>query len=126
MKSTTTSKRAVQDFQYDVSLSFAGEDRDYVRQVADELTSQGIRVFYDEYEKAELWGKDLYTHLDDVYQNAAQYCVMFVSQHYANKLWTNHERQSAQARALKKTKSMSFRLALMTHSFLVCVILLAI
>ncbi len=41
---------------------------------------------------------------DDVYQNAAQYCVMFVSQHYADKLWTNHERQSAQARAFKENK----------------------
>jgi len=27
---------------------------------------------------------------------------MFISKHYANKLWTNHERESAQARAFKK------------------------
>ena len=33
-----------------------------------ELTSHGIRVFYDDYEKDNLWGKDLYAHLTDVYQ----------------------------------------------------------
>jgi hypothetical protein len=90
------------DFDYDVCLSFAGEDREYVEKVAAGLRSRGIRVFYDRYEQVELWGKDLYTHLDDVYQNSARYCVMFVSAYYAAKLWTNHERQSAQARAFRE------------------------
>lgn len=87
-------------FDYDVSLSFAGEDREYVRQVAERLRERGLRVFYDEYEKVNLWGKDLYAHLDHVYQHAARFCVLFVSSHYAAKVWTNHERQSAQARAI--------------------------
>lgn len=89
---------------YDVALSFAGEDRAYVAQVAARLQSAGIRVFYDEYEKVSLWGKDLYVHLRDVYQNAAEYTVMFISQYYAQKLWANHERQSAQARAFIESR----------------------
>ena len=88
--------------EYDVCLSFAGDDREYVSKVASELKKNGVRVFYDEYEELNLWGKDLYVHLDDVYKNAARYCVIFVSVHYANKLWTNHERQSAQERAFKE------------------------
>lgn len=95
-------KRNTEVFDYDVCLSFAGEDRDYVEHVANELRERGIRVFYDRYEQIELWGKDLYTHLDDVYRHSARYCVMFVSKHYAKKLWTNHERKSAQVRALKE------------------------
>jgi hypothetical protein len=59
-------------------------------------------VFYDEYERVALWGKDLYQHLDDVYRNAARYCVLFVSKSYAKRLWTNHERKSAQARAFSE------------------------
>ena len=94
--------RDERSFQYDVCLSFAGEDRRYVRAVARALTAIGVRVFFDEYEEAELWGKDLFAHLDDMYSNAARYCVLFVSRHYAKKLWTNHERQSAQARAIKE------------------------
>ena len=95
--------RSVRDeLQYDVCLSFAGEDRQYVEEVADHLSSLGVRVFYDRYEEVELWGKDLYAHLDDVYQNAAKYCVLFISEHYARKLWPSHERRSAQARALRE------------------------
>lgn len=91
------------DYEFDVCLSFAGQDRVYVRKVAEELRLIGIRVFYDEYEEVDLWGKDLYEHLDDVYKNAARYCVLFVSKHYASKIWTNHERKSAQERALKNS-----------------------
>lgn len=92
-------KRQQQSFEYDVCLSFAGEDREYVARVHEELQLRGLRVFYDEAEQAKLWGKDLYSHLDDVYRNSAQYCIVFISKHYAKKLWTNHERRSAQARA---------------------------
>jgi hypothetical protein len=94
--------RDIKATEYDVCLSFADEDREYVSKVATELKKNGVRVFYDEYEELNLWGKDLYVHLDDVYKNAARYCVIFVSTHYANKLWTNHERKSAQERALKE------------------------
>jgi hypothetical protein len=94
--------RASRSYEYDVCLSFAGEDRVYVREVAEALRTRGVRVFFDEYAQADLWGKDLYTHLDDVYQNAARYCVLFASKHYARKVWTNHERESAQARAIRQ------------------------
>jgi hypothetical protein len=91
-----------QDFEYDVCLSFAGEDRGYVGKVAAELIGRGIRVFYDEYEEAALWGKDLYEHLHQVYSELARYCVIFISKHYGAKLWTSHERKSAQERAFKQ------------------------
>jgi hypothetical protein len=89
-------------FQFDIALSFAGENRTYAADVAERLRGQGVRVFYDQYEQAMLWGKNLYDHLDYVYRRAARYCVLFISEHYADKVWTNHERQSAQARALEE------------------------
>lgn len=91
-------------FIYDVALSFAGEDRPYVRKVADALILKEIKVFYDEYQKAQLWGQNLYVHLQDIYQNQAKYTVVFISENYAKKVWTNHEMESAQARALKENK----------------------
>lgn len=94
--------RSNKNFDYDVCLSFAGDDRAYVRRVADELRQHGVRVFYDEYAQADMWGKDLFIHFDDVYQNAARFCVLFASKHYASRVWTNHERESAQARAIRE------------------------
>jgi hypothetical protein len=90
--------------KYHVALSFAGEDRPYVEKVASALRAEGVNVFYDMFEEADLWGKDLYTHLSDVYQNLALFTVMFVSEAYQSKLWTTHERKSAQARAFSDSK----------------------
>jgi tetratricopeptide (TPR) repeat protein len=91
-------------YEHDIAISFAGEDRQYAEQLAVLLRGQGLRVFYDRYEEANLWGKDLYVHLADVYQNKAQYCVVFVSRHYGAKLWTKHEFQEAVARAFRDSK----------------------
>ena len=92
------------DFAYDVTLSFAGEQRMYVQEVAAAVRQRGIRPFHDDYEKASLWGKDLYEHLDWIYQKAARYCVLFASEAYARKVWTTHERRSAQAGALQSSQ----------------------
>jgi hypothetical protein len=91
-------------FDYDVALSFAGEDREYVDKVAEILNEIGLKVFYDKYEQVGLWGKNLYAHLDTIYQNSSKYCVMFISKYYKEKLWTNHERESAQARAFAQSE----------------------
>jgi hypothetical protein len=89
-------------FEYDVALSFAGENRNYVDAVAKCLKNSGVKLFYDNFEEANLWGKDLYEYLDDIYKNKARYCIMFISAHYAEKVWTTHERKSAQERAIRE------------------------
>jgi hypothetical protein len=90
------------DFDYDIAFSFAGEDRAVVEELATKLTDEGVRVFYDAYEKAALWGKDLYQHLQIVYRDRARYCVVIVSAAYALKLWPRHELKQAQSRAFKE------------------------
>lgn len=88
--------------EFDIALSFAGENRDYVDQVANLLRDSGVKVFYDLFEEANLWGRNLYDYLSDIYMNKALYTIMFISEHYANKLWTTLERQSMQARAFQE------------------------
>ena len=41
--------------KYHVALSFAGEDRAYVNEVANALQAEGVDVFYDKFEEDELW-----------------------------------------------------------------------
>jgi len=90
--------------EYDIAISFAGEDRTIAQSIAEKLKKNGVRVFYDSYEKATLWGKDLYQHLNDVYKNKAKFCLMVISNNYRDKQWTNHERKAAQARAFSQNK----------------------
>jgi hypothetical protein len=87
---------------YDVVLSFAGEERPFVRQVANYLKTHGVKYFYDEDEAVDLWGKELTEHLDKIYGGDAKYCVMFISESYARKMWPIHERRSALARAVRQ------------------------
>ena len=90
--------------EFDVALSFAGEDRKHAEDLAKLLISGGYSPFYDKHEHALLWGKDLYQHLSKIYKDHARYCVMFLSKHYAQKLWARHELQSAQARAFEENQ----------------------
>ena len=89
---------------YDIALSFAGDDREYARRLAKLIRAQGLTVFFDEYEQAELWGKDLYSHFQGIYRDKATFCVILVSEAYARKLWTRHELRQAQARAFRENQ----------------------
>jgi hypothetical protein len=65
-------------------------------------------VFYDKLEEADLWGKNLYTNLSNVYRKRARFTVMFISRWYAQKRWTNFEREAAQARAFGESREYIF------------------
>ena len=43
--------------RWDVALSFAGAQRDYVEEVAEALKARGLRCVYDADEQTELWGQ---------------------------------------------------------------------
>lgn len=89
---------------YDVCLSFAGEQRDYVERIASELKQAGLDVFYDQDEDIapKLWGRDLGEYLDYIYRQGSRFCLMFISGDYAEKAWTTHERRSALARVVEE------------------------
>ena len=90
--------------KYEVALSFAGEQRDYVEEVAKELASLGIYVFYDGFEEEMimLWGRHLSEVLHEVYESNASNVVMFISKEYVDKAWPTHERRSALSGAIQK------------------------
>jgi hypothetical protein len=89
-------------WRWDVALSFAGAQRDYVEQVAETLKERGLRCFYDADEQIGLWGKYLAEELPDIYGEQAATVVMFISAEYANREWTRLERRTALARAARE------------------------
>ena len=94
-------KRKEARCEFDVALSFAGEDRKYVEQVAQQLRDLDVAVFYDKFETVDLWGKDLAVHLAKVYSRDSHFVVIFASRHYTKKAWPSHERQHALASHLE-------------------------
>lgn len=89
-------------YEYDVALSFAGADRHLAETLAKIVRDAGFAVFYDDFFLEQLWGKDLVVFFDEIFRRNSRYCVIFISKEYLDRMWTNHERRSAQARALQE------------------------
>ena len=87
-------------WQWDVALSFAGAQRDYVGQVAAALKARGVRCFYDADEQVRLWGTHLAEELPRIYAEESAAVVVFISADYAGRDWTRLERRAALARAV--------------------------
>jgi hypothetical protein len=87
---------------FDVAISFAGTERPVAEELAQKLREAGITVFYDDFYKEHLWGKNLTAFLDDIYGKKAKFCVVFISKEYKDRKWTSHELRSAQAKALEQ------------------------
>lgn len=83
------------NYQYHVAISFAGENRVFAEAVAEGLRSNGLEVFYDEFYPEKLWGEELPVKLGEIYSDSSQFCIMILTQHYLDKMWTNVERQHA-------------------------------
>ena len=90
------------DEQFEIALSFAGEQRAFVQRVASALIARGVEVFFDEEAEVQLWGKNLVEEFQRIYMDASHAVAMFISAEYAGKPWTRHERRSALSRALRE------------------------
>ena len=96
----TTAPAPPPERHYDVALSFAGEQRGFVQDVATALRHAGVEVFYDDFE--DLWGKDLTKEFENVFRRQSRFVVVFVSREYLAKAWTNLERQHALAGRIER------------------------
>lgn len=96
------SRGTFKEFPYEIVISYASEDLEYVDQVAAILREQGIRMFYAPFAEPDLWGKSLSKQLDVIYRNLGRHCLMFVSEHYARKVWPTFESTIAIERAISQ------------------------
>ncbi len=89
-------------WRWDVALSFAAAQRDYVEQVARALKARGVRCFYDADQLVRLWGRNLAEELPRIYSRESAAVVVFISADYAEGDWTRLECRAALARAVRE------------------------
>lgn len=92
------------DRQYQVALSYAGEQREYVEEVAQQLKDRGISVFFDGFEKSTLWGTSAAEAFHKVFAEQSVYVVMFISRDHSEKEWPRHERRATFSRMIKERR----------------------
>ena len=86
-----------------MALSFAGAQREYVRQVAQALKARGVRCFYDADKQVRLWGTHLAEELPRIYEHESAAVVVFISADYAEGDWTRLERRAAFSQAVHES-----------------------
>lgn len=91
-------------YPYDVAVSFAGDVRSTVEEFIKELKNLGLSVFYDFDQQAQLWGSDVRVKLAEVYANDALFMVVFLSESYPERDWTDFELSVGKEAAQKRTK----------------------
>lgn len=91
-------------YEYDVTLSFAGNDRPVVERLVEVLQDHGLRVFYDFEQQADLWGKDLRRELARIYGQRAQFMIVCLSNDYPERDWTTFEYEIGRDAASKRTE----------------------
>lgn len=83
----------MEPLRFTVALSYPGEHRAFVSQVADNLAStfSTERVLYDKYHDEEFARLDLNTYLPALYRKNSELIVIFLCPEYAAKLWCRLE-----------------------------------
>lgn len=84
---------AISKKRFRVALSFPGEKRDFIKQVADALAAAlgKDRVLYDDYLIAELACLDLDLYLGSLYRDQSELLVPFYCAEYEKKKWCKLE-----------------------------------
>ncbi len=86
---------------YDIAVSFAGEQREYVRQTVASCKANGLRVFFDEDKTNEWWGKNFIQEQRRAYSSETRFFVPFLSSDYLAKPIPMDEFSSAMMTAVK-------------------------
>jgi len=81
------------NYEYDVALSFAGENRDLAKHIANQLLDLDVPVFYDESFESNFLGKAWTKKFKEIFADESRYVVVLLDKHHAEKIWPTFERE---------------------------------
>ena len=79
------------DKEYDVALSFAGEDRKYAEKLFNYLSDEEFSVFYDFNEGSRMLAENVEDFLRPIYESEARFVVAVLGATYGVRRWTVFE-----------------------------------
>jgi hypothetical protein len=80
-------------FDWDFAISFAGENRELAKTVADLLEILDCTVFYDQYYEANYLGTAWSQQFRDIFGTRSRYVVCLLDSHHEEKIWPTFERE---------------------------------
>ncbi len=80
---------------YDVGISYASEQQDYVMKVVKILEAEHKKVFFAPKKENAYKAKDMYQVFYKIYRHQCRYIACFISEEYREKEYTMHEFSTA-------------------------------
>src|SRR5690242_17171986 len=78
--------------EFEIAISFAGENRPLAKYIAQRLQSIDISVFLDEHYEANYLGKAWSKEFERIFVHDSMYVVCLLDVHHKNKIWPTFER----------------------------------
>lgn len=91
-------RETTRDYEYDFALSFAGENRELARFIAEQLEILDARVFFDEYFETNFLGKAWSTEFKKIFADTSRLVVCLLDKYHCEKIWPTFERECFQPR----------------------------
>jgi hypothetical protein len=91
-------RESSKDYEYDFAISFAGENRELARCIADSLEVLDARVFFDEYFETNFLGRAWSNEFKRIFSSDSRLVVCLLDIHHKDKLWPTFERECFQPR----------------------------
>lgn len=87
-------------YKYDIGISYASEQKEYVKTLESSLIKQGITCFIDYKEPERLWGEYIPEELRKIYFKECRMILVIISKEYTEKNYTKFESRIACEREL--------------------------
>jgi hypothetical protein len=82
-----------EEFEFEIAISFAGENRALAAFVYESLTTVDVPVFYDEQYEANYLGKTWSKQFAEIFSTKSRYVLCILDKHYAAKIWPTFEKE---------------------------------
>lgn len=85
-------------YEYDVALSFAGENRELAQFIAEQLSILDVNVFYDKHFEANFLGRTWEVQFRRIFGEDSRLVVCLLDKNHLEKIWPTFERECFQPR----------------------------
>jgi hypothetical protein len=82
-----------ENYEFDIAISFAGENRDLARYIAESLELLDVHTFYDEMFEANFLGKTWSAQFKTIFGEKSRLILCILDEHHAKKIWPTFERE---------------------------------
>lgn len=86
------------DFEFDIAISFAGENRELAKFIVDQLVELDISSFYDKNYEDNYLGGPWSKHFKEVFTDRSRLVVALLDKHHLEKVWPTFERDCFEVR----------------------------